>query len=175
MADSYKKQNDVIALKEYPLTVEEVNRYGGVGTANNHVNKYTEFSTGTAVNWNGYGGMVYYSSETCGYVNGSLIIDGCTSSYESSDVKVVIDSWASDKFKNDELIDSHLLTSNEWLSIRNYRWRYIEYVDSWTMLQYNANHVYVVTGIGNIDWSYGPITGIDSVRPVINVYKSAIE
>ena len=52
---------------------------------------------------NGYGGMQYYSSETCGYVNSSWVYDGCTTDYAQSEVKYAVDAWAKDKFKSSDL------------------------------------------------------------------------
>ena len=72
----------VTLLKAEPLTVDEVNTYG-VG----HINRYTYDSIGTSYNRNGYGGMAYYSSETCGYINSSYVPTGCTTDYSSSEVK----------------------------------------------------------------------------------------
>ena len=47
----------------------------------------------TAYDNAGYGGMAYYTLETCGYVNGHYIATGCMISYESSDIKYVVDGW----------------------------------------------------------------------------------
>ena len=92
IADSDENSDSVTMLKAEPLTVDEVNTYG-VG----HVNRYTSSSVGTATNQNGYGGMTYYSSETCGYVNSSWVYDGCTTDYAQSEVKYAVDAWAKDK------------------------------------------------------------------------------
>ena len=59
-------------LKAEPLTVSEVNTYG-VG----HINRYT--------------------SETCGFPNGSYTYAGCITDYSQSEIKYVVDAWASDK------------------------------------------------------------------------------
>ena len=82
IASSDENSDSVTLLKAEPLTVDEVNNYG-----NGHVNKYTSSSQGTADNYNGYGGMAYYTSETCG-VGGD---DGCTTDYDESEVKYVVD------------------------------------------------------------------------------------
>ena len=83
-------------LKKTPLTVNEVNTYGGVGTANNHVNMYVTQDTNSVyyqqafnLNNSGYGGMVYYSSSTCGSSGSS----GCTTDYAQSEIKYVVDAW----------------------------------------------------------------------------------
>ena len=51
-----------------------------------------------------YGGVAYYSSETCGYVNGSWIYSGCTTDYASSDIKYIVDAWANDKINSSDLV-----------------------------------------------------------------------
>lgn len=103
--DSEEKNNTVKLLKAEPLSVEEVNKYGGVGTANNHVNMYNASSSDSyyqkAYNIDnngedtGIGGMAYYSSPTCGYNGNNMIYDGCTTDYKVSEVKYVVDAWAS--------------------------------------------------------------------------------
>lgn len=69
--NSSSKDDSVTMLKAEPLTVEEVDLYGGVGTDNNHVNMHATDSNSSKLyqktyNQNGYGGMQYYSSSTCG-------------------------------------------------------------------------------------------------------------
>ena len=81
-------ESTVTLLKAEPLTTSEVNEYGA-----GHINRYTYESVGTAYNQNGYGGIAYYSNETCGYVNNTYVRDGCKTEYESSDIKYVVDAW----------------------------------------------------------------------------------
>ena len=88
-------EETITLLKAEPLTVEEVNTYGGVGTSDNHVNMYTSQSQTnscyqTAYNKNGYGGMQYYSSATCTPYGDS---SGCTNTYANSEIKYVVDAW----------------------------------------------------------------------------------
>lgn len=88
------------------LTTREVNTYGGVGTENNRVNLYGRPTnpTGRAVNNNGYGGMFYYTSETCGYTAvDATVSTGCTNDYNDSDIKYVVDNWSQNKFQDNEL------------------------------------------------------------------------
>ena len=99
--DSGEKESTVTLLKAEPLTVAEVNQYGGVGTENNHVNMYNVSNTYApdyqrAGNSSGYGVMAYYSSETCNIYN-SYNASGCKLDYEQSEVKYVVDAWAMDK------------------------------------------------------------------------------
>lgn len=90
--DSDTTEDSVTLLKAEPLNVAEVNEYGA-----GHVNRYTYDPVGTAYNSNGYGGMAYYSSETCGYVNGSVVDTGCKNDYASSEIKHVVDAWKAAK------------------------------------------------------------------------------
>ena len=98
--DSEITEETVTLLKAEPLTVDEVNLYGGVGTEDNHVNMYNKNQSSpfyqTANDINGYGGMAYYTSETCGHKDsdsGYSTYDGCALDYAQSEVKYVVDSW----------------------------------------------------------------------------------
>lgn len=87
--DSSSDEDSVTMLKAEPLTVDEVNAYGE-GHVNIHETKDTSsLYYQKAYDNNGYGGMQYYSSETCnGYGNYSE----CKSDYEQSEVKYVVDA-----------------------------------------------------------------------------------
>ena len=196
---SDEKSDRVTMLKAEPLTVDEVNTYGGVGTDNNHVNMYVTSDTTssyyqTAYDLYGYGGMSYYSSSTCGY-NGN---DGCTTDYAQSEVKYVVDAWSNDKINTLDLIEDNLgyktrlltfedLTNNlgyaredgaDYISLNTentpswvYNWKY----RYWTMSQYDysASIVWYVTTIGNVYYDYVDYN-VDVVRPVITLLKSSI-
>ena len=109
--NSDENSDTVTLLKKEPLTVAEVNKYGGAGTENNHVNMYATINTSDsyyqkAKDFNGYGEMVYYSSSTCRFTNSmqtKWIDDGCTADYDKSEVKYVVDAWALDKLKVSDL------------------------------------------------------------------------
>ena len=91
--DSGAKESTVTLLKAEPLTVVEVNQYGA-----GHVNRYTYNSVGTAYDNNGYGGMAYYSSETCRFLNNNEWVEtGCKNDYASSEIKYVVDAWKAAK------------------------------------------------------------------------------
>ena len=90
--DSGAKESTVTLLKAEPLKVAEVNQFGA-----GHVNRYTDSSVGTAYDRNGYGGIVYYTSETCGYVNNTWVETGCKTDYASSEIKYVVDAWKTAK------------------------------------------------------------------------------
>lgn len=101
----------VTLLKSKPLTTDELNTYGGVGTINNHVNVYLpnnevkKYNYQIAYNLGGYGGMVYYTSSSCGYYPYSWVYNSCTTDYSRSEIKYVIDAWVDDKFLDFELIE----------------------------------------------------------------------
>ena len=192
IAPSDTKQDYVTLLKAEPLTVEEVNTYGA-----GHVNRYTYDSVGTAYDYNGYGGMAYYSSPTCGKVNGSWIYDGCTNDYDKSEIKYAVDAWSKAKLTESELkeVDGYsarlimlddLLNNFEYelnspgtaYNIKNNSvpsWVYNSNYRYWTMSQDgdSAPYVWYVSNDGNLSYSivYGDY-GV--VRPVINLLKSAI-
>ena len=56
---------------------------------------------------NGYGGMVYYTSETCG--NGTYT--GCTTDYAASEIKYVVDAWK--KAQAPAASEARLITKEE--------------------------------------------------------------
>jgi hypothetical protein len=202
IADSPRDQDYVTLLKAEPLTVEEVNTYGGVGTENNHVNKNTYSSVGTAYNSNGYGGLAYYSSPTCGYtyvdgVRQSEVTSGCVNSYNTSDIKFVLDVWEADKFTSEDLkeIDGYKvrLVKREELISQFYpkcsgstsicsreattpSWLYNSEYSYWTMTYRNYfswPQVWDVQGSGMLGGEYMD-SSRDTIRPVINIYKNKI-
>ena len=188
--------DSITMLKAEPLTVDEVNTYG-IG----HINRYAPDSVGTANNKNGYGGMVYYSSETCGYVNNSMVYDGCTTDYAQSEVKYVVDAWAADKFQVSDLsvdetgYSARLITLDELKdnlgyeyfnngSLEEYRftsdtpnWLYNGNYWYWTMSPYEDStlNVWDVSSggyLGHGNYVYGYDYG--SVRPVVTLLKSVL-
>ena len=195
IADSDVNETSVTLLKKTPLTVSEVNTYGGVGTANNHVNMHVTSDTSasyyqTAYN-NGYGGMAYYSSATCGNDNPWGDSSGCTTDYAQSEVKYVVDAWKTAQapaalearlIQYDELIDNlgyDMATWNvsTWQVNTDYTpsWVYNNNYWYWTMSQYNDSSSDVwrvsdngVLGSNHVNGSHGV------VRPVITISKSNI-
>ena len=181
LKDSKDSEQNVTLLKKEPLSVSEVDNYGA-----GHVNMNNLSSTNTyyrkAYNQNGYGGMAYNSSSY-------------NSNYLQSDVKYVVDAWASAKTETSDLIEARLIKIDEirdnlYFEIR-YGATYNTYavtsmtptwaVDNkytyWTMTPYNdySSIVWVVsyynacTSRNNTRNSYSYV-----VRPVIVIKKSAI-
>ena len=181
----------------HSITFTEVNQYGGVGTENNHVNMYVISDTNlsyyqTAYNQNSYGGMAYYTSETCGY-NGESV---CKNDYESSEVKYVVNAWKVDQAP--AATDSRLVSKDE-IEIEErdydccggcgsciatgefvkYDWMYNSNYSYWTITSDpdSLSRVYSVESNGRIDKrsiSSGYGSAIVVVRPVIVLPKSAL-
>ena len=196
--NSDENSDTVTLLKREPLTVDEVNKYGGVGTENNHVNKNTSSSKGTAYDNNGYGGMAYYSSSTCGYNGSKWIADGCTTDYAKSEVKYVVDAWALDKLKASDLKEDKTgysvrlitlddLVDNLGYTIVDVTTHYAPTADVTPSWVYNSNYWYYTMSqredstyrVWYVDNGGGMYNALvcyyeGSVRPVITIKKSAI-
>ena len=198
--NSDENSDSVTLLKEEPLTVAEVNKYGGVGTENNHLNKNTSESKGTAYDKNGYGGMAYYSSSTCRYNGSEWITDGCTTDYAKSEVKYVVDTWALDKLKISDLKEDKTgysarlitlddLVDNLGYTITDGNYWYDPTADATPSWVYNRHYFYltmsqwfsstsfvwhVSNDRGGVGQSNVYAYDDGSVRPVITIKKSAI-
>ena len=187
------KESIVTLLKAEPLTVDEVNDYG-----TGHVNRYTQTSTGTVRNEDGYGSMVYYSSETCGFDSNEEWHDsGCTNEYAQSDVKYVVDAWKNEKapaatetrlITKDELINDFGYVSRNNPTDEAYEksastpnWVYNSKYSYWTMSPKGGSltRIFVVAGfIGSSTGELGSREvgqGMGTVRPVIVLPKSALQ
>ena len=115
------KDSTVTLLKKKPLTSSEIN-----GLETNHINLYFTWDTEASdyqrsINFErygidqGYGKIAYYTSKECGYIfNGNTgtaeeyqydyITTDCKNSYESSDIKYVVDAWALKNTLLDDLV-----------------------------------------------------------------------
>jgi hypothetical protein len=139
----------------------------------------------TAFDQNGYGGMAYYSSSTCGQKPYSSYTElGCTTDYKQSEVKYVIDAWKENQAP--AAIEARLITYDELILetvqrctgscydviIMGYDWLYGGY---FTSTQYNdsSSHIWSVTGSGEI-FNHA-VTSSDLVRPIIVLDKSTLQ
>lgn len=197
--NSSSEEKYVVLLKKKPLTVNEINNYGGVGSDNNHVNKYTKPNLNKSYNNSGYGGMAYYTSETCGYINDNWVFSDCKSDYAASDIKYVVDNWLKDKFdSNDLIIDStgysgRLLTIEELRNNLGYgnsdnrttdtpSWLYNlgYYGDYWTMssgiwvVSASSGWLHTAPVHGYLFSSSGGAFPFKGVRPVVNIKKESL-
>ena len=192
--DSGANESTVTLLKATPLTVAEVTQYGA-----GHINRYTYSSVGTAYDYYNdgtVGGMAYYTSTTCGYNGTDWVYDGCTTDYDSSEVKYAVDAWKTAKapaatsarlITYDELLDNLGYENNVTCtggcyysgSLANVpSWVYGNYW-YWTMSQNGdqASDVWRVISDGGLDnrgahTNYGIVDG--AVRPVITISKSML-
>ena len=124
---------------------------------------------------------------------------GSDSTYATSPVKGVVDSWATSKFNNGELktvsnYSARLITYDEIMlnfdelieskpcgnecGVINYifplkwNWMYNSDYSYWTMSSEGSVSIYAIDSAGKISHSY--FKNSFALRPVINVYKSAI-
>ena len=164
------------------LTTREVNDYG-IG----HIYGFGH-NVDSAENENGYGAMEYYSSEMCRAYEES----GCTTDYEQSEIKYVVDAWKTAKapaatevrlISKDEIeterkeydccggcgqcINTGDFAKYDWIYNNNYwYWTNTPYTDS-------SSHVWGVSFNGELGsvsvYDYGGV-----VRPVITISKSVI-
>ena len=156
----------------------------------------------TAYDKNGYGGMAYYTSTTCGHPTAgtnTYVTTGCTTDYAQSEVKYVVDGWALDKFQSSDLkadatgYSARLITYDDLTDNLGYEqassgtinpstngettpsWVYNSNYSYWTMSQYNDSvfDVWYVNNNGNV--SNGNVSnGSGVVRPVVTLLKSAL-
>lgn len=143
----------------------------------------------TADNQNGYGGMVYYTSETCGQISDSNIYTGCTSNYADSEIKYVVDSWKESQASSaivarlitltdlkDNLgytIDEAAISINYVSSESTSGWIYGNYL-YWTMSSNNDSfELWIMERNGDL-FPNSPCREDALVRPVIVLPKSAL-
>ena len=169
-------QDYVVALKVNLLTASEVNQYGIDENEINHINKEGNLSND---------GLVAYDfNEQCN----SYRNNGGCNKYDDAQIKYIVDAWASDKFLNNELkeVDGYkarlikLNEANDNLLCNQNNCGQSPYV--WI---YNVGRYWVYESGNSATAKYihdGTIHGyhwrMDAsyyVRPVINVYKSALE
>ncbi len=190
--DSDTTEEAVTLLKAEPLSVAEVNQFGA-----GHVNMNVPSSVSyyqTAYDSNGYGGMQYYSSSTCGYNGSSWVETGCKTDYASSEIKYVVDAWKTAKapaatevrlISKDEIeterkeydccggcgqcIDTGDIAKYDWIYNNNY-WYWTNTPDT-----DSSSSVWGVSndgGLGSFSVYYYISSGV--VRPVITISKSVI-
>ena len=183
--DSDTTEESVTLLKAEPLTVAEVNQFGA-----GHVNRYTSSSVGTAYDNNGYGGMAYYTSETCGYVNNTWIGRGCINDYAQSEVKYAVDSWASaqapaasdarlitlEDLKSLGYSDSCIQSGYCAKSLEAPSWLHNDSYLYWTSSPRSdsSSDVWLVDSYGLGSSLVNGYYGLGVVRPVITISKSLI-
>ena len=185
--DSGAKESAVTLLKAEPLSVAEVNQFGAGHVNMNVLSSESYYQT--AYNQNGYGGMAYYTSETCGYVNNTWVSDGCKNDYASSEIKYVVDAWKAAQAP--AASEVRLLTyeeASEYAEAKQictgdcyeaiglkYDWMYNNSYWYWLGTPYtdSSSYVWDVLGSGGLgSLSVNIRNGL--VRPVITISKSNI-
>ena len=147
----------------------------------------------------GYGGMAYYTSTTCGYNGSKWVYDVCKTNYAESEIKYVVDAWATDKFTSTDLKEvngykARLVQKEElrsqfypscssaatycfkgsttpsWLYAPNSEYWY------WTMTQWynSSSSVWHVNRDGSLYYNRVNYGYRGAVRPVVNLYKSKL-
>ena len=143
-----------------------------------------------AYDYNGYGGMAYYSSVDCGFASGSNnTTTGCTTDYAQSEVKYVVDAWKN--AKSSVASEARLITKDEYANLCNtetyetptepgvkfvpqYDWMYSNSFQYITMTPFgDSTQLWNIGYSGNMDPSYS-VMGFSIVRPVIVLPKSAL-
>ena len=155
----------------------------------------TEIANKVSYDYYNYLNMAYYSKDTCVTVGDA----GCTTDYNSSNIKQVVDVWSNSKLKSSDLKDyqtgysARLITLDDLVDNLGYTiidgqtyyiptadvtpsWVYNSHYWYWTMSQfktYPSDHVWIVDVSGNM---YGDDLNdvYGTVRPVITIKKSAI-
>ena len=174
----------------------------GITTIDNNKNYLYYYSFNTVIpgssyeDDNGYGGMLYYTDETCHLVNNSKRMryedETCLkyhNNYTLSNVKVVVDNWANDKLDVNDLVDINGYTwrllnygelqkavnqdnvKSDYLKPNNYEyWLIDSKIDT-----YNTTEASVITIYGIKKKAYNDFNLIyPAVRPVIFLKKSVI-
>ena len=209
-------------MKMWPLTPEEIENNGLDGNGKSHINVFGDTSyRGTVAKRGEYGVISWYSSENCyeGYTTideqqcdswGSCWTNynyrnvndysGCPTSYDGSNIKVIVDNWSKIKLEPDDLVNvngykARLLNSKEALKNLGYaessygtaiygatsntkRWARGNDFNFWMMdVDEDLKGSAYILGYGQI-YSKKMFTTSDwesgTVRPVINLKKSAI-
>ena len=109
LKNSNSDEETVTLLKQTPLTVNEVNVYGGVGTENNYVNKYycsysnvPEDCGAYIVNYDdSLGGVEFY-----GVAMNETWPNTCIT-YAESHIKQIVDEWTSANTNSSDLMNDH--------------------------------------------------------------------
>lgn len=172
--NSASDKDYVVALKETPLTVDEVKKYGIDDDGINHINQYTASSLYEPYDIAGdksIGGVAWYSSNTCKKTDRS----GCVDNYDKSDIKYIVDYWARDLLEESKLkkIDNYLV---RLIKMSEYRYK----IDSYSWANTSDYMYWTNDRLDYRSWLI-PLRDVEmyssniAVRPIANIYKWAIE
>ncbi len=170
----------ITLIKDTPLTVEEVEKYG-----KGYINTGLE-TEGTPKNVDGYGSVTYYSSLKCNKSDKSM----CTNKYDDSNIKHIIDNWANDNISkgfyssriiNKNELEDELMYIKEVISIGGTNYRYIYYpyknkalVDTgWAAHSYFDESVYNLSSDKDGIVSLANVYDYSVIKPVIILEKTS--
>lgn len=206
--DSPSYQDYVVALKKDPLSINEMQEFGGdiVVTYFHNYGPVIDTSTSNDLGENGYGGIQYYTSDNCEYEYYGLLwdiqYDNCKTNYKDSNIKSIVDKWQQSNFDKTQLkkiegYKARLITINEILdgeffyayqrrspcvdfyakSKSTPKWFYNNNYSYWTMSPNGDSTagIWTISRGGGINPSHVADTVGSAIRPVINVYKKAID
>ena len=151
--------------------------------------RYQVVTPGLAYEYDdGIGGMQYYSSNECGFVDGRILKgDACITDYNQSLVKIVIDNWVDDKLNSDDLIringySSRLinLDDNDFLQKSDLLKDYTYWIQPGVEVQpspsgYSYKIIDYCTSQYSCETVYQTIYRYSAVWPVIFVDKCALD
>lgn len=157
--DSLKRNNNLTLLKVKSLTLDDIKKYYDVNSFDNKV--------------------PFYTSNNCNSEVTSGTND-CTSDYDSSIVKMIVDKWVNDNFKDDDLneIDGYkarLITYDElnnylYLILNDSSDDLISNISTWTMSSIGNKINCFSNGLNEQE-----VYKKESINPIINVNKCAME
>lgn len=142
-------------------------------------------------NQNGYGAIPYYISNNCGFLNGPPSFDGCTTDYNTSIIKTVVDAWANDNITKD-LMEVRLISIDDLLTNLGYdetktstgdglevtdnvpKMMYVDNYKYWTMSSFHdsSTAVWIVNRLGSL--SSNSLYNNSIIRPVVTILKSSL-
>lgn len=165
------KTDYVKLLKDKPLTVDELQKYGsdsdGNLIINSNINYYVSDPEKKIYEYdNGIGGMAFYSTEGCGkkqvIITGSprfeSDLSNCSSDFNTSDIKKVLNNWIKD-FEDDLIsVDGEkftLLSINDLIENFNYESTYdisdVKYYNNFDIYDWLYNKDYNTWLINDLD------------------------
>lgn len=171
--NSPEEKNYVTVMKEKPLSVEEVKKYG-----KGNINLFTKLNRNEVYSKNGFGFVAFYSNSDCGYLeenNDNFVNNGCNNiSYENSNIKNIVDNWAMDNFESVFLVKDQL----------GYKYRLITYEELINNLGYDENikandSNYVISNnnvpvfVTNLSYNYWTMSKIQDYKSYIVDYAGS--
>ena len=124
--------------------------------------------------------MAFYGSVTCNGSYSVMDFSGCTNDYLESDVKYVVDAWASDKLKTNDLV-----VDSTGYSVRLIRYdEYVDLCDTETVVEGTGSYIKYnpqYDWLSNSNYFYWTMSPVDdsydkifTVNPNGNLYRHKV-